>query len=285
MLKENLRLILKNRLTWIVFLILIIVIVSFSLSKVFNEYYEFEKYLYDGKYVVKRPFAVSVFSKSEEYFGAVMILVSPICLAFCFYKNDSTINISNIRGNILRQRIYSALSIALITAIFFFIAYMIGMLTFYFTLNPKMNPYGYSDYINGTNDSLEFYVSKDLFMKDLFWINKGNTTYIYYTIHALLFSIIMFSFILITSSFTYFFKSYMQVIVFIVFTYIFLLGNSYFYDNIFTNLIQMPSLVYDHKAYDKTYILSWIMHPIIFIVIASIFFTIQGFLIKRKNYN
>ena len=280
MLKENLKMIFKNRITYLILLLLVAVIVCFSLSKVFNEYQVFEKYVYNGEYVVKKPFAIDVFSRCEDAFAAVILLTSCISLAFFIYKNDSFDNMTTLRGNIIRQRIYSILAIAIVTAIFFYIAYLFGMFTFYFTCGTKMNPDAYSDYVNGTNYSGLIYVDNDKLMNSLFWMNKGNTTYLYFIVHGFFCAIMMFCFTLLTASFAFLFKPHMQVIVFIICSFVFMVGNSYFYDNIFTSLVQMPSLFYDHSEYDGIYLLSWLCHPLIFITLSGILIYIQSLQLK-----
>ena len=283
MLKENLRMIFKNKLTWLVFLALIVVVVCFSLSYVYKEYNNFYNYIYDGRIVVKKPFAVTTFSRCEDVFGGVLILTAPVCLSFFAYRNDSIDNMVTLRGNGLRERIYRSLAIAIVTALFFFLAYAIGVLTFYLTLNPNMDPYVYDDFVNNTNYSNELCLSKEFMFYDLFWANKGNSTFFYYLFNGFLFSILMFTFIMLICSITMCFEAHMKVIVFVVSCYVVMFGLTYFFDNVLIDYFsQMPALLSNHCNYDGYLTPSWVLHPLMNIVLAAIIF-FGYFFIERRT--
>lgn len=284
MLKENLRIIFKNRLTWLVLLILLIVVIGYSFAQIFNEYKVFEKYIYDGKYLVTKPYAITAFSRCEDVFGGVVLLTSPICLSFFMYKSDSYDNITSIRGSVLKQRIYKVIAIAIVTTIFFYIAYALGMLTFYFTMNPNMQPEAYYNHLNNEFSGIYNYESNSYLMGDLFWINKGNTSYLYFLVHGLLYSLMMFTFMLVIGSFTFFFKNHMQVFVFIVFAYIFLVGTSYIFDNFLDFVFQPAGLVYMHEEYDGMLLLSWIVQPILYIFISFCIFFSQYIIMNKSEH-
>jgi len=265
MLKENLRLIFKNKMTWLILLLVVAIIVSFSLSKVFNEYRAFEKAIYDSRIVIKKPYAIDVFSQNEDVFAGVLILTVPIGLAFFVFKSDSYDNTCMIRGCILKQKIYRIIAISLVTGLFFFIAYFMGLLTFYLTLNPNMNVVAYDQHFNNVN--IDYYIgrytSDNLMLKSLFWMNKGNSTFFYFLIWDFLYSLLMITFMFLICSFTMCFSNHAQVIVFIISYYVISFGFSYFYDNIFDLIIQMPTLLYEHNEYNNMFLKSWLLHPVI----------------------
>ena len=282
MLKENLRLIFKNKLTWLILLLAIIIIVSFSLSKVFIEYKAFEKEIYDSRIVIHRPYAVDVFTKYADVFAGVLILTVPIGLAFFIFRSDSYENTCMIRGSILRQKIYRIIAISLVTGLFFFIAYFMGLLTFYLTLNPNMNVVAYDQHFNNINLDyyIELYTDDDLMFHSLFWMNKGNSTFFYFLVWGFLYSLLMITFMFLICSFAMCFSTHLQVIIFIISYYVITVGFSYFYDNIFDLIIQMPTLLYDHNDYDGMYTYSWLLHPFINIGLTTIIISLDYYIKK-----
>ena len=123
-------------------------------------------------------------------------------------------------------------------------------------------------------------------LKSLFWMNKGNNSYIYYLVNGLIYSAVMFTMMLVIGSFSQLFPGHFQVIIFIIFIYVFLLGTSYLYDNTFDMAIFQPvGIIYEHNNYDGILAKSFIYHPICNLCVTAIIYAIQYAIMRYKEKN
>ena len=151
MLRENLRLIIKNKLTIIVLIAIIIINLGYTFMDIFNCYrmhnadsHEIISYVY----LYDKPYAASSWYEFFSKFSAFLFLLIPISMSFLFVRNKNLNSICELRGKNLKQTIIFSISISLIVAVLFFLNYLLSMSRFYFSMGFKIEPWKI-DYHNG----------------------------------------------------------------------------------------------------------------------------------------
>lgn len=271
--KENMRLLVKNRLTWIVFLTIELILLFCVFRNIYISYSEFDKFIYEGT-LYKKPFAIDAISRFNDDFSAIILLITPICFVFSVYKNDSFERIIAIRNNDFKQKLSFVFSFAFLTTVVFLVGYLISYMTYYFALDSKMNPYMLQAYTNGEEYQRSVFGVNNIMFKNLFWINNGNSTYLYFIVHGLIYSIVYFSFILAVASLVINVRNSYRVISYVLLVYIIMFINSFLFDNVFKSIVQMPGLfsIYTNEKYVRN---SYIVQPIICFTIFALSFVIN----------
>lgn len=232
MLLNNLKCIFKSRLTIFVIIFLFAVAFGYTFYDIYQEfrmfsYGSFKECIINYEYVWDRPYAASSWTSFMKNYSAFLFLVIPLSMCFTFYNSSNYENMLNQRGSKLKRTIFQSLSVAIATAIIFFFIYLFSMLAFYFTMGFDIEPWKIA-YHNGEVELLGNYLaefdSRDFLFRDLFWMNNGNSTVIFFIVVDLIGSLIMFSFIFMTSMLAYLFSRNVRFYAFLILNYFFLLA-------------------------------------------------------------
>ncbi len=288
MIKENLRLILKNRLTWIIFAILVL----FNFVYTFIDIYNCFK-LHNGNsheiinytFLYNKPYAPTSWNEFFAKFSAFLFLVIPISLSFLFVKNNNYTKICDFRGKNIGQDISFALGVGIITSLSFFFNYFISILSFYLTMGFKMAPWKLA-FHNGEIGLDGNYITpfdlKGYFGYNFYWSNNGNNTFLFFIIIALLFSFIIFLFIFTSSLFSSLFKNKIKFFAFIIFVYV------YFFVTCMeikgfkavTNLVDLMKV---HETTSTFFVRGILFHIIVLLSMAIIFIVIKKIIAYKKQ--
>ena len=231
MLRNNLKCIFKSRLTIFVIIFLFAVAFGYTFYDIYQEFHmfsygSFKECIINYEYVWDRPYAASSWTSFMINYSAFLFLVIPLSMCFTFYYSSNYENMLNQRGSKLKRTICQSLSVAIATAIIFFLIYLFSMLAFYFTMGFDIEPWKLA-YHNGEIELLGNYLSefdsRDFLFRDFFWINNGNSTVFFFIIVDLIGSLTVFSYIFMTSMLAYLFPRNVRVYAFITLNYILLL--------------------------------------------------------------
>lgn len=285
MLKENLRMILKSKLTWIVFGCLLIITLGYTFYDIFHTYKWQQEIIINYEYLWDKPYASSSWNNFYQNFSAVLFLIVPISLCFVFYKKDTYVHTCQIRGKASKQKITQAMSIGIVTASFFFVLFLISLSSFYFTMGFKMEPWKidfHNEEIELLGNYLNRYDTGSYFGYELYWSNNGNSTYLFYVSIGLLITVLYFFYITMASLFAFLFSNRIRIVCFIIFTYIFyfLTCIEYSFGNFFLDLVELSKVSYMRT---NTYINSIIIYPCLCIGLIVLFLMIDYIVNNAKR--
>lgn len=285
MLKHNLLLIFKSRLTIIIFSILVVVTLGYTFLDI---YFAFSKIgsigkVFNGEYMITKPYAASSFSLFYEDFSALLFLIVPISLCFIFSKSNEYETVCKLRGNNVKKRIVEVLSVSIVITIIFLFLYLISLFSYYFTMGFEVEPWCLSYYkgeIDNLNNSI-IYLKDNYFLRELFWSNNGKNNIFFFIISGLITSILYFSSVFTAGMFAQLFKNQFRLWAYIVFTFLFFYGLSLdIFSNVYLGIVELSKVVSMHT---DIYIKSIFVYILICILLSTLFFGIRILIDKKPK--
>ena len=195
---------------------LFLFVIGFSFLKIYQATeYEVKRFVL-GEDVAKT-YAPSNFGYFYETLSMILFMVVPLAFVFSFQRGKRFQYMEEGRTSNLRLTLSNSLSFSLLTSIVFFLLFFVSLTSFYLVMGFDIEPFAYRQtFIDTVNSTGLSYPDSRFALSNIFWMNNGNWTYLYYIFIGLSMTLCFFFVIFLASTISYFINKKFSFMIYII---------------------------------------------------------------------